>query len=138
MELSARNASEAIEKRTQHYRRRFTMRKRHVFRPAVDSLEARLALSAADVVQEGDFQGQFGDQTTPDAPGTPVPVETDADTGVAQAATVTAAAAPRHTQAATVTAQAKTNKPLIPTGSHVKPVTSPVPTMSSHRHLKHR
>jgi hypothetical protein len=111
------------------------MRKRHVFRPAVDSLEARLALNG-DVVQEGDFQGQFGDQTTPDAPGTPVPVETDAGTDVAQAATVTAAAR-RQTPAATVTAQAKTKTSLIPTGSQVKPMKSHVLTARSHGHPKH-
>ncbi len=48
------------------------MKNRHKFRPALDGLEGRLALSAmaAGVVQQGDFQGQFGDQTTPDAPGT--------------------------------------------------------------------
>lgn len=42
------------------------MRKGRRFRPAVDSLEDRLALSSgvADVVRPGDHQGQFGDLGT--------------------------------------------------------------------------
>jgi hypothetical protein len=66
--MTLKTASAAIELQTHHPRRGDTMRKRHAFRPALDSLEDRVALSA-DVVQEGDFQGEFGDQTTPDAPG---------------------------------------------------------------------
>jgi hypothetical protein len=98
----------AIERRTQLYRRQGTMRKRHGFRPAVDPLEARLALSTgtADVVQEGDFQGQFGDQTTPDGPGTTGETDESPTTGVGQAATGTAAAVPQQPRASAVTSRA--------------------------------
>ena len=63
------------------------------FVPALNSLEYRLAPAAvtmppADVVQDGEFDGQFGDQTTPDAPGTGVedsfgdPITPGVSTGV--------------------------------------------------------
>jgi hypothetical protein len=51
------------------------MSKRRAFRTdGLDALEGRLAPAAvvpgAAVVQAGQHEGQFGDQTTPDAPGT--------------------------------------------------------------------
>ncbi len=67
------------------------MRERRAFRPiGPDPLEGRLAPAAivpavtpppAEVDQQGDFQGQYGDQTTPDtAVNAPEnTVETDGD-----------------------------------------------------------
>jgi hypothetical protein len=61
------------------------MRKYHRFLPGVDSLEGRIALngSVGDVVQSGDFEGQFGDQTTPDAPTAAVPNDGPTDSTAA-------------------------------------------------------
>ncbi len=73
------------------------MSRQREFSPAdLDALEGRLAPAAmvppvaappaADVVQQGDFQGQFGDQTTPDtAPGVPDPSEAFVAPGVPDA-----------------------------------------------------
>lgn len=66
------------------------MRRRQAFSPTLGPLEQRICL-AGDVGQVGDFQGQFGDQTTPDSPGS------GGEISVPEASGLTAAARPTGT-----------------------------------------
>jgi hypothetical protein len=80
--------------------------RRLAFTPTLDSLEDRVFLNG-DVVQEGDFQGQYGDQTTIDTPGT----------GGEQAAEQSAVAA----SASIRTASSQRGVIIAKAASHVRP-----------------